>query len=349
MDACFCPSKGLRRGRGAGCDIAPLAPVVVTVHVWGMRRRDLLIRLGLVAGGVGGAWWLRDNVVWRGPTVVFAASGSSGWLPYAEPRAPTPTVELMVNGKPMRALIDTGAQYSVIDRSLVETLGLTNVFNIPMVAYGVGGDAQVGRGTTLDVAVGGLRLDGLRAAILALGPLAGEQGLGAPLILGQDVLRELLLELDTRDRRLRFLPREGWTPPPSLKPIEVTRAGKALQAAITVEGATVNAVIDTGASAVLAVTRETAQAAGLLDGRERTPGQSIVLGGVVGAETVIVRTLTIGDELYRQTAVAIYDDVAVPGFPKALVGMAAFENRRLALDLGGPGLFVERPMEITVG
>ena len=115
------------------------------------------------------------------------------------------------------------------------------------------------------------------------------------------------------------------------------------------EGATVDAVIDTGASAVLAVTRETAEAAGLLDGRARTPGQSIVLGGVVGAETVIVRTLTIGDELYRQAAVAIYDDVAAPGFPKALVGMAAFEDRRLALDLGGPRLFVERPMQITVG
>lgn len=314
-----------------------------------MRRRDLLIRLGLVAGGAGGAWWLRDHVVWRGPTVAFAANGSSGWLPYAEPRAPTPTVEVAVNGQPVRALIDSGAQYSVIDRSLVERLGLTNVFNIPMVAYGVGGDAQVGRGTTLDVAIGGLRLTGLRAAILGLGPLASDQGLAAALILGQDVLRELVLELDTAEHRVRFLPREGWTPPSSLKPVPVTRAGKALQAGITLEGATVNAVIDTGASAVLAVTRETAEAAGLLDGRERTPGQSIVLGGTVRAETVVVRTLTIGDELYRQATVAIYDDVAVPGFPKALIGMAAFENRRLALDLGGPGLFIERPMEITVG
>jgi predicted aspartyl protease len=346
MDA---PSRRLL----AVATIPPLAPGRATVHVWSMRRRDVLIRLGLVAGGVGGAWWLRDHVVWRGPTMVFAAGGSTGWLPYAEPRAPTPTVEVTVNGQTVRALVDSGAQYSVVDRSLVQTLGLTNVFNIPMVAYGVGGNAQVGRGTALDVAVGraegGLRLEGLRAAILDLGPLAGERGLGAALILGQDVLRELVLELDTTDKRMRFAAREGWTPPTSLAPIDVVRAGKALQAAITVEGATVNAVIDTGASAVLAVTRETAQAAGLLDGRERTQGQSIVLGGTVRAETVIVRTLTIGDELYRQASVAIYDDVAVPGFPKALVGMAAFENRRLALDMGGPGLFVERPMEITVG
>jgi predicted aspartyl protease len=314
-----------------------------------MRRRDLLIRLGLLAGGVGGAWWLRDHVLWKAPGVGFPADGSSGWLAYAEPRAVTPTVEVVVEGTPVRALVDSGAQYSVIDRSLVERLGLTDVFNIPMVAYGVGGEAQVGRGTTLDVTVGAMRLNGLRAAILGLGPLAGADGLNAPLIIGQDVLRELVLELDTAGRRMRFRAREGWTPARDLTPVAVTRAGKALQSGITVEGATVNAVVDTGASALLAVTRETAQAAGLLDGRERTPGQSIVLGGTVGAETVVVRTLTIGDELYRQAEVAIYGDVAVPGFPKALIGMGAFENRRVALDLGGPGLFVQRPMEITVG
>lgn len=314
-----------------------------------MRRRDLLIRLGLIAGGVGGAWWLRDHVLWKAPGVGFAADGSSGWLDYAERRAVTPTVVVTVNGVGVRALVDSGAQYSVIDRSLVQTLGLTDVFNIPMVAYGVGGEPQVGRGTALDVAVGRLRLDGLRAAILDLGPLAGEQGLGAPLILGQDVLRELVLELDTTGRRMRFLKREVWAPTPDLAPVAVSRAGKALQAGITVEGATVEAVIDTGASALLAVTRETAQAAGLLDGRERRPGRSIVLGGTVRAEAVTVRTLTFGDELYRKAEVAIYDDVPMPGFPKALIGMGAFEDRRLVMDIGGPRLFMSRPMEITVG
>lgn len=314
-----------------------------------MRRRDLLIRLGLVAGAVGGAWWLRDHVLWKGPGVGFGAEGSSGWLDYAERRAATPTVEATVNGVGVRALVDSGAQYSVIDRSLVQTLGLSDVFSIPMVAYGVGGEPQMGRGAALDVTVGALELQGLRAAILDLGPLAGERGLGAPLILGQDVLQELVLELDTGRRRMRFVAREAWAPTPDMAPVAVSRAGKALQAGITVEGATVEAVIDTGASAVLAVTRETAQAASLMDGRERRSGRSIVLGGTVRAEAVTVRTLTFGDELYRNAEVAIYEDVPVPGFPKALVGMGAFEDRRLALDLGGERLFMSRPLEITVG
>ena len=184
---------------------------------------------------------------------------------------------------------------------------------------------------------------------LGLGPLAGPQGLAAPLILGQDVLRHLVLDLDAPERRLRFSARDGWTPPAEVRPIAVTRNGRALQAAITVEGAEVQAVVDTGASAVLAVTRETARAAGLLDGRDSRPGQSIVLGGVVRADTVVARTLTIGDDLHRDAEVAIYDDVAVPGFPKALIGMEAFAGRRLALDLGGPRLFASRALDITVG
>ena len=329
--------------------MATLAVPVATVHVRPMRRRDLLIRLGLLGAGLGGAWWFRDYVLWREPEVVLPAQGSTGWLPYAEPRATTPTVEAAVNGTPVRALIDSGAQYSVIDRSLFDTLGLTDVFTLPMVAYGVGGDAQVGRGTTLDVTVGGLRLEGLRAAILGLGPLAGPQGLAAPMILGQDVLRHLVLELDTPERRLRLSGRDGWSPSADVRPIAVTRSGRALQATITVEGVEVQAVVDTGASAILALTRDTAQATGLFDGRERRPGQSIVLGGVVRAETVIARTLTIGDDLYRQAEVAIYDDVPVPGFPRALIGMEAFDGRRVALDLGGPRLFASSPMDITVG
>ena len=46
---------------------------------------------------------------------------------------------------------------------------------------------------------------------------------------------------------------------------------------------------------------------------------------------------------------AIYDDVPAPGFPKALIGMEAFDGRRVALDLGGPRLFASNPMDITVG
>ena len=58
---------------------------------------------------------------------------------------------------------------------------------------------------------------------LQLGPLASERGLGTPLILGQDVLRELVLDLDTVGRRLRLSRPEDHQAPAALALIEVRR------------------------------------------------------------------------------------------------------------------------------
>jgi len=313
-----------------------------------MNRRALLTRAALLAGGLGGAWWLRDNVLWRDPGVAFGPDGSSGWLAYDEPRALVPTVSVVIAGQAVRALVDSGAQYSVIDRGLFDALGLTGTVDLPLVAYGVGGGAQMGRGTTLRIDVGTMRIEGLRAAILALGPLAMRDGLSAPLILGQDVLGQSVLELDTVGRQLRFLARAGHVMPTDAVPIAVRRSQGALSTQVTVEGATLEAVVDTGASALLALAEEAARGAGLLDGRDSQKSASIVLGGAIASQVVRARTITIGDQLYRDAATPIYADVALPGFPTALVGMEAFVGRRVVLDLGGGRLHASRAMDITV-
>lgn len=314
-----------------------------------MNRRALLTRLALVAGGLGAAWWLRDHVLWRDPAVAFAPDGSSGWLDYDERRAATPTVAVTLAGRKVRALVDSGAQYSVIDRAFFTELDLPGAFDLPLVAYGVGGGAQMGRGVTLDLSVGAMRVETLRAAILSLGPLASAEGLGAPLILGQDLLGETLLELDTERRRMRFLPRGTDVPPDGVQPLPVSRSNGALVTEVTVEGARLKAVIDTGASAILALSREAAAEAGLLDGRPQRRGASIVLGGSIESAVVRVRTLTIGDRLHRDVETPIYADAPLPGFPGALVGMEAFADQRLRLDLGAGRLHATRPLDLTIG
>lgn len=314
-----------------------------------MRRRDILIRLGLLSGGLGGAWWLRDNVLWREPEVGFGADGSSGWLAYDEPRADVPTVQVTIAGQRVRALIDSGAQYSVIDRGLFDALGLESTFDMPLVAYGVGGQPQLGKGATLAVSVGAMRVEGLRTAILSLGPLAMREGLSTPLILGQDVLGQSVLELDTERRRIRFRAGGETVVAPDLAAVAVRRSGRGLVTDTTVEGAVIEAVVDTGASALLSLSAEAAEHAGLLDGRPQTRGSSIVLGGAIASVSVRARTVTFGDQLYEAIETPIYADVPLPGFPMALLGMAAFEGRRMVLDLGGGRLWVSRAMDVTVG
>lgn len=344
------------------CAPAGLASDSPTGHVWWddthrphqahtLRRRDLLVRLGLIGATVAGGWWFRDNVLWRKPDVTLPTEPE--WLPYAERRASVPTVEVMLGDRPIRALIDSGAQYSVIDRALLAEIGAPETFDMPIVAYGVGGQAQVGKGVTLDVAVGGATISHLRTAILALGPLASPNGLGASLILGQDVLGELMLDLDVEGKRVRFLPKNaeaatpGW--PENVAAVDVRRDGGALKTTVTVEGATVEAVIDTGSSAIIALSQSSATAAGLLDERERRDGTSIVLGGSMASTLVQARTMTFADQLYERAEAAVYRDVALPGFPDALIGMAAFAGRRAVLDLGGGRMWASRQLDLTIG
>ena len=158
-----------------------------------------------------------------------------------------------------------------------------------------------------------------------------------------------MLALDPARRHARLIARDSFVRPPDLAPAEVRRSGGGLIAQVTVEGATIDAVVDTGASSMLALDRGTAQAAGLLDGRPQQIGTSIVLGGAMQAAVVEARTVTFADQLYRQVQVGVFDQPPLPNFPGALVGMAAFADRRAAFDLGAGTLHLSRPLDLTVG
>lgn len=315
-----------------------------------MNRRNLLIRAAGLLAVAGGAWWARDNLLWPKPRLVFGPEGATPWLPYAR-RSVTPTVRVTVEGRTVLALIDTGAQYSVIDRTFFAGLPAEgrSLFDMPLVAYGVGGGAQVGRGTSLDLALPGLTISGLRAGILNLGPLASEEGLRTPLILGQDVLGEAVLALDPQRRYARLVRRDAFVRPPDLLETAVHRQGTALVAELTVEGATVRAIVDTGASSLLGLSREAATTVGLLDGRPQRDGVSLVLGGSMRSTIVEARTVTFADQLYQRVDVGVFDQPPLPNFPGGLVGMEAFTDRRAALDLGKGTLHLSRPLDLTVG
>ena len=315
-----------------------------------MNRRNLLIRAAGLAAVVGGAWWARETLFWPAPDLAFGEGGATPWLPYAR-RANVPTIKVRLEGREVIALIDTGAQYSVIDRRLVAALPpqRRSLFDMPLVAYGVGGGSQMGRGTSLDLAVPGLRVGKLRAAILDLGPLASAEGLNTPLILGRDVLEHMVLALDPARRHVRLIDREAFVRPADLSPAVVRPSGGGLVAEVTVEGVTVDAVVDTGASSLLALDQATAQAAGLLDGRPQESGTSLVLGGAMQASVIEARTVTFAGYLYRRVQVGVFDQPPLPNFPGALVGMEAFADRRAAIDVGAGTLHVSQPLDLTVG
>jgi predicted aspartyl protease len=311
-------------------------------------RRGLLLRCGLLAAGLGGAWVLRQRMVWPEPRPVFASGGQGEWLAFTSARDRLPTVEATVNGVATRALIDSGAQYSAMDTGLAAEAEVEGAWSPPMVAYGAGGNAQTGRMARIDVALGAVTIAGLRAAVLELGPLASTEGLGTPLILGHDVLSGLIVEIDVPRRRLRVLP--PGTRTASDATVVPTREGpRATMATVVMEGAELEVVVDTGASGVLTLGEAEAERVGLLDGRALTSGRSVVLGGVIDARVAVARELRLGERVLTNVPVAIYRQQSLPALPAGLLGLGAFADQVMRLDIGGAGLTTAPSAGLTVG
>jgi predicted aspartyl protease len=305
-------------------------------------RRSFLSQALWLAAGAGAFWLIRDKVLWSEPQPSFASGGSSGWLDFAVPRQMLPTLKASIGGREVTALLDSGAQYSVIDKSLSDELGLEPTF-APMVAVGVGGRSQLGRGVSVDVQAGELSLKGLKAAVLELGPIASEKGLGAPLILGQDALGQVIADIDFPNRRLMLAAAGTHEMPVGAKAAPVTARGKALQASVTVLGSPMEAVIDTGASVVLAVTRELAHEAGLLTGRAIRRGTSVVLGGAMAGEIITLERMDFAGAIFTDIDVLLYPQQRIPGFPRALLGVGALRRFRAVLDHADGAMHLVRP------
>lgn len=299
-------------------------------------RRSFLSQLGLLAAGAGAIWWLRDNVLWPAPELAFDTQArSTGWLPFGGRRSGLVIVDAAVNGTAVNALIDSGAQYSVMDRALADRLSLASPLDPPMVAYGAGGNPQVGRGARADVQVGALTLSGLAAAVLELGPISQMAGLSVPLILGQDVLSRLIADIDFPARRVRLHAPGEFSLPTDAVAAPVRGEGRALVASVVVEGEPLDVVVDTGASGALALTRTVAEAVGLLDGRGVRPGASIVLGGVAQGGVVEARSLQFGGLSLEDVDVQILPLPPIPGFPRGLLGLEVLRPYRAVLDHRG--------------
>lgn len=305
------------------------------MHLEGMAtRRSFLVQLGLLGAGATAFWLLRDRVLLSPPQVQFAEGADSGWLPFAS-RQPLIIVEARVNGRKLNALVDSGAQFTVLDRAVAQSFGPDATYPLPMMAYGVGGGPQVSRGINVDVQVGGMALTQLKAAVLDLGPLAGGAGLAVPLVIGQDVLNAVVADVDYPGRRVRFSDPATYELPAGAEPVPVEKQGKALATRVEVEGsAPIAVVIDTGASAALSLTEDAAESIGLLDGRDTRSAQSIVLGGATWGRVVEAETLTFAGRTIEDADVHIFRNQPIPGFPKGLLGHGVLRRSRVVFNHG---------------
>jgi predicted aspartyl protease len=307
-----------------------------------ISRRALVSRAVLAAAAGATLFAVRDRLPWPPLDVRFANGRDTPWLALPK-RAGLVEIAATVNGAPIRAVVDSGAQLTAIDAGLAARLGLQRILAAPLLAYGVSGRPSLTHTVRLDLGASGLVVRGLRAAVLDLAGIAAASGREFHLLIGRDVLSRLVIEVDFPRRRARFLAPGRYAP--AYDAVTIPLSGGAPTARVQIEAAPpLQLLIDTGATGFLALSESAARQAGLTGpGRSASQGLSVSLSGLNPERTVHAHTVRIGGLTLRDIPVQVYAPVANAPAPAGLIGSGLLRPFRVALDLPGRRLHLTRP------
>lgn len=304
-----------------------------------ISRRSLFTNLAVLGLVGGGLWWSKDHVFLPPPKPGFADPAGGGWLPMVGSRSGLAVIPVGLGGRVVQALVDSGAQYSAIDRGFAERLGLEHALGPPIMAMGVGGTTHVAPRIPLALEAGGVTLPRVMSAALDLATLSAAMEAETPLILGFDVLASLVADIDFPGRRLRFLPA---APAIAGVPAPVRRQGRALLAQVLVEGRSIELLVDTGSGGHISLSEAAARDLGLLD-RPARAARNLVLGGIASSQVIEVAHLAFAGESFTDVPVHLIQLPAAPGFPKGLLGAETLRRWRVIMDAGAGRMTLIEP------
>jgi hypothetical protein len=142
------------------------------------------------------------------PAIAHKASfrdgaSSTGWIPFEFFGGNRIYFPAKVNGHDIVVLLDSGAQTSVIDKTVARSIGLDSKGG-GVTVLGSGGAETAGVINGLTVEVGNLKLSGLTVVSLDLQSHAGQIGHSLPFVLGDELFSEVAVDIDFANRRIAF-------------------------------------------------------------------------------------------------------------------------------------------------
>ena len=289
---------------------------------------------------------MRWSLLLRISVVVHLAIGALAATPpgsaFAEAVAPLPgvlplhrtadglVVDVKLNGRTVRAVLDTGASATVIDADLAQELGLTASRSVA-----VGGGGQ----TTIGKEAGDATL-GIGPFTLTVRPLLMQfstAGLEARAIVGRELFDAYAVELDFAASQIRILRREDLTlAAASALPLSPTGTAM-LSVPIVVNGEAMNAALDLGSQTALTI-----PSSAKLNGGRRSTWVRSDMSGLHVYPVTVVDTLAVGRGALSQVPAIIEDHAQRPGL--ALVGLPVLSRFKLTLDMGAHRIWLDGPL-----
>jgi Aspartyl protease len=245
-------------------------------------------------------------------------------------------LDVRLNGHPVRALMDSAADTSLVDTLFARKIGLTGGETVE--ARGSGGDTQADMAGGVKIEALGLQLGPLTVAVLDLSDV-GRRLLHGPLdlILGRELFDAARLSINIAEGRMGIAR-------PSVDPAGVLfdlRTEKGIETfAASVEGhGDVQAAFDLGNGGAVLVGADYAKEIGLLsDGR----AISVVSGGGIGGarprQTLRLRSLSVAGRVFENVPAAID---ATGSATKLNIGVPVLRHFQIVTDFAAHKLWLK--------
>ena len=201
-------------------------------------------------------------------------------------------VPALVNGTPANLILDSGAGISVLDSGFAKRVGIKASGRLPVT--GVGGQATMQIASQLQIQLGGLTLQHLRAGVIDLSQIEAQLGHPMPFILGKEVFNELIVDIDFPHRRITFRDPKGFSAPPGAVRVALGRHKDGRSVPLSVEGRTaVPFDFDLGNNGALIVYPSYRDEAHLLDNRPQSLALSAGVGGLIKSKVATLKSISI--------------------------------------------------------
>ncbi len=222
------------------------------------------------------------------------------------------TVEAAINGHPVRLIVDTGSDITMLFHGAAEDLGLKWSSNGAATLYGVGGSAAIGSTKAREFSIAGVTVKDLTIPVAGRMTSPAAQGLlGAHFLLAGD------LEFDLAAGKVRFLKPTDcqgeqvvyWGGRYTVTPIVPSHVDKRIELRVLLNGKPVRAMLDSGAG-VTTVSAVAAQRLGAGPGSaDLTQGEGLtgLAGAKVDSHVKVFSTFTFGDETIKNARIEIAD------------------------------------------
>lgn len=258
-----------------------------------------------------------------------SAAAQSARVPIQE-QAGKLFVTVNVNGVVVDAMVDSGSQFSLLDKGFAKAVGVATEGRFS--GSGFGGRVSGAWSKGVSLSLGGAAVAGSRPAVVDLAPLSRTHGRPIQAVLGREIFDRYVVDIDFEQHSLALFPREGFRPPMGTRAVSLFPAKSGMTMEVSVEGGPpLSVLIDLGSDVPLILSPGPA-AHRLLDGRAASTAWLGGFGSGGAGQVATARQVFVGGE----TVAAVPVIVAPHGLSgDGNLGLPVLSRFRLYLDYAG--------------